>query len=309
MKSLVHRSLLVLGAFAYTACSSDGGNDPNGTGQLSLILKDNPGDIVAAVVTIDEINLQGNGGKLVLSSTPVTTDLITLAADAATLVDAAVIPAGSYSELRFVISDAYIEVDNGDGTTSIYASSPTYAGLPAGAQVDGNLQMPSMGQSGLKVKLPSGGLVVNSGSSKILAVDFDVSQSFGHKAGNSGQWVMHPVVHATDIHLTGSGAVTLALDPSVTLPIINNVQITLADFTVTFTGPDNLPRSAAFTDTDGDGIFSADLLWVAPGSYTVDIVPPAGINVFTTTPPEPATLTLLEDDVVSLAFTVTAASP
>ena len=36
-----------------------------------------------------------------------------------------------------MITGAYIAVDNGDGSTSIYASSPDYAGLPSGAVVSG----------------------------------------------------------------------------------------------------------------------------------------------------------------------------
>jgi hypothetical protein len=308
---MLTRTLAALALTTLVACGSDGtgGNAPNGSGQLSLILKDAPGDFVAAVVTIDQIYLQGNGGRTVLSSTPVTTNLLTLAADAATLVDDVTIPAGSYSELRFVISGGYIEVDEGNATTSIYASSPNYAGLPPNAVVTGDLQMPSLGTSGLKVKLPAGGLTVTSGGSKILVVDFDVSQSYGHVAGNSGKWVMHPVVHATDIQLTGSAVVTLTLDPSVTLPIINNVQLTLADFTASFTGADNVARTAAFTDPDTDGIFTADLLWVTPGDYGFDIIPPAGITVFTTTPALPTTITVASDGTASAAFTVTAASP
>jgi hypothetical protein len=308
MKSLLTRSLAAFCLGLLAACGGDSGG-PNGTGQVSLVLKDAPGDVMAAVVTIDEIYLQGSSGRTVLSSTPVTTNLITLAADAATLVDDVTIPAGSYSELRFVISGAYIEVDEGNNTSKIYASSPNYAGLPMGAVVDGPLQMPSLGTSGLKVTLPAGGLTVNSGSSKILVVDFDVSQSFGHVAGNSGMWVMHPVCHATDIQLTGSAQVTLTLDPSVTLPVINNVQITLADFTASFTGSDNVARTAAFSDPDADGIFTADLLWVTPGDYSFDIIPPAGINTFTTTPALPTTITVASDGTASAAFTVTAASP
>ena len=310
MEHILLRGLTALTLAGLVACSdSTSSNANSGTGQLSLMLKDGPGSVVAAVVTIKEIYLQGSSGRTVLSNTPVTTNLVTLAADAATLVSNVVIPAGTYSELRFVISDGYVEVDEGNSTTSIYASSPNYAGLPPNAVVTGDLQMPSLATSGLKVKLPASGLTVNSGTSKILVVDFDVSQSFGHVAGNSGKWVMHPVVHATDIRLTGSASVTLALDPSVTLPIINNVQITLADFTATFTGSDNLPRSATFTDPDNNGVFTADLLWVPPGSYTLDIVPPVGINVFTTTPAEPATITVAEDGTAAAAFTVTAASP
>ena len=141
----------------------------------------------------------------------------------------ATVPAGTYSQLRFVITDAYIEVENGDGTTNIYASSPSYAGLPSGARVAGELQMPSLAQSGLKVDLPGGSIRIE-GDQRILLVDFDVAQSFGHAAGGSGRWVMHPVVHATEFVATGTLTATLRPAQGVTLPAINNHQVTLGEF-------------------------------------------------------------------------------
>lgn len=309
MKRLI--SIARCGAFVAAAglmACSDGTGSSGGSGHLSLLLKDAPGDVVAAVVTITEINLQGEGGKTVLSSTAVTTNLLTLAADVDTLLDDIVVPAGTYSQLRFVLSGAYIEVDNGDGTTSIYASAPDYPGLPQGATVDGDLQMPSMGQSGLKVTLPGNQLVIGDGGQTILVVDFDVAQSFGHPAGNSGMWVMHPVIHGADVSLTGSAAVSLTLDPLVTLPVINAVQLTLADFSATFTGTDGVPRSAAFVDVDGDGTFTAELLHVAPGTYAVDITAPAGLTVFTTSPALPGSVNVTANGTATTAFTVTAAS-
>ncbi|MDZ4863268.1 MAG: DUF4382 domain-containing protein [Gemmatimonadota bacterium] len=304
-------SITRLGALALLAGSiacSDGTSPATGSGHLSLVLKDAPGDVVAAVVTISEINLQGNGGKTVLSSTPVTTNLLTLASDADTLLDRVVVPAGSYSQLRFVITGGYIEVDNGDGSTSIYASSPSYAGLPVGATVTGSLQMPSMGQSGLKVTLPGTRLMVADGGATILVVDFDVAQSFGHQAGGSGMWVMHPVIRGGDIALTGSAAVNLALGSTITLPIINAVQLTLGDFSATFTGSDGIPRPASFSDSDGDGVYTALLLYVAPGDFTVDITPPVGLTVFTTTPVLPVSVTVNANATTTATVTVTGAS-
>ncbi len=304
--SIVRRGAFVAAA-GLMACS-DGTGTGGGSGRLSLLLKDAPGDVVAAVVTITEINLQGGGGTTVLSNTAVTTDLLTLAADAATLLDDVVVPAGTYSQLRFVLSGAYIEVDNGDGTTSIYSSAPDYPGLPLGATVAGDLQMPSMGQSGLKVTLPGDQLVIGDGGEKILVVDFDVAQSFGHPAGNSGMWVMHPVIHGADVSVTGSAAVHLTLDPLVTLPVINAVQLTLADFSATFTGTDGVPRTAAFADLDGDANFTAELLHVAPGDYTVNITAPAGLTVFTTSPALPGSVNVTANGTATAAFVVTAAS-
>jgi len=179
---------------AIGACDSSVSNGD--TTSLSIRLKDAPGDIHAAVVTISEVNLAGNGG-VVLRSEPVTVDLLTLASTTMDLVEGAVVPAGSYSQLRFVITGGYIEVENEDGSTSIFASSPDYAGLPDAAEVAGELQMPSMGQSGLKVNMADGALELTE-DEEFLLVDFDVAQSFGHAAGNSGRWVMHPVINGTE---------------------------------------------------------------------------------------------------------------
>src|SRR5688500_16390839 len=138
------------------ACSdSPTEGNPSGQPRVTVRLTDAAGDIKAAVVTISEVNLQGDNGKVVLSDDVVTTDLIDLANSTSILVDAEPVPAGTYTELRFVITGGYIEVENADGSTSIYASSPTYERLPAGAVVTGDLQMPSLGSSGLMARFQS----------------------------------------------------------------------------------------------------------------------------------------------------------
>jgi len=48
------------------------------------------------------------------------------------------------------------------------------------------------------VVLDDGALTIV-GPQKILLVDFDVEQSFGQLAGQSGRWVMHPVVTGGEI--------------------------------------------------------------------------------------------------------------
>src|SRR5262245_29931953 len=146
-------SLAVSGMVGLAALGCSDGNGPSGNARVTIRLTDAAGEVKAAVVTISEIVLQGGAnGTVVLSSTPVTTDLVTLGNGTATLVDAATIDAGTYSELRFVITGGYVEVEGPGGQSQIYASSTDYAGLPAGATVTGNLQMPSLGSSGLKVQ-------------------------------------------------------------------------------------------------------------------------------------------------------------
>jgi hypothetical protein len=155
--------------------------------------------VLEAVVTIDQIYLQGGSsegegeteetGRINLLDAPVTVDLLTLADEWMTLVGDAEIPAGHYGQLRFVVSGAYLRVEE-EGGNRIYATSADYEGLPEGEEAGGNLQTPSFLNSGLKVSF-QGGLIVEGETA--LLVDFDVAESFGKQAG-SNLWVMHPVL-------------------------------------------------------------------------------------------------------------------
>lgn len=286
-----------------TIASCGGPSTAGGTPRFSVRLTDAPGNVTAAVVTIAEIDLQGSHGSTVLMNTPVTTDLTKLAGSTAELVKQAVVPPGTYAQLRFVITGAYIQVDNGDGTSSIYASSPDYAGLPSGAHVTGTLQMPSFGQSGLKVNLPASDARLTQGE-KVVLVDFNVSQSFGQAAGQSGMWVMHPVVKATDFEVTGGLTVNVTLDPSVTMPTVNGTALTLGDFNAVVTASDNSTTQVALTDA-GNGTFSAAFPFLAPGDYTLNFTAPSGVT-FTTNPTVPATVTIVSGQTATSTFTVTA---
>jgi hypothetical protein len=302
-RSLAAAATIALGGMVSLAGCSDSTAADNA--KVSVLLTDAPGDVKAAVVTISEIYLQGSG-RVVLMDTTVTTDLLTLANSTADLVKDAVVPAGSYAQLRFVITGAYIEVENDDGTTSIYATSPDYAGLPAGAQVAGTLQTPSFDESGFKVTTPDGALHL-AAEQRVLLVDFDVSRSFGHQAGGSGSWVMTPVLTATEFQTSANAEVTLNADTSVVLPTIDGAAVTLADFKAVLTAADMSTEELAFTDVDGDGTFEANFQFLAPGSYTVAIAGPAGLT-FTTDPDGAAPLNVESAGSASAAFTLTAAT-
>jgi hypothetical protein len=172
---------------------------PGGPATLTIHLTDAQGDVTAAVVTIAEVYLQGTGGRTVVRSTPYTVDLVSLATTSTVLLEGVPLAAGTYSQLRFVVTGAYLAVEGAGGATRIFASSPDYAELPTDAVVDGELQLPSYATSGLKVQLPDGGLRVPTTGTVSLLVDFDVAQSFGRVAGASERWVMHPVITATDV--------------------------------------------------------------------------------------------------------------
>lgn len=262
-------ALAALSLFVLAACGDDSSNGD--TTRLSIRLTDAPGDISAAVVTVSEIYLQGSDGRVVLRDQDTTLDLLDLADATADMVNGAVVPQGSYSQLRFVITGAYISVEEEAGQR-IYATSPDFAGLPPGTTVDGNLQTPSFSTSGVKVTLPGDQLVLDT-DQKILLVDFDVSQSFGKQAGNSGQWVMSPVIKGADITTSGGLVVNATLAGGVTAALGEwNAQVTQGASM----------EQRLLTDPELDGTFSTSFGYLLPGTYSVTLVPPTG--TFTSTP-------------------------
>jgi hypothetical protein len=267
------------------------------TGTVSVLLKDAPGNFDEAVVTISEVDLVGSGGTTVLTTKKTTADLLKLTNATVELLKDVEVPVGTYSQLRFVITGGYVLTGG-----VYYASSPTYEGLPQGVTATGMLQMPSYGQSGLKVDLPADAATVATGSHVIL-VDFDVSQSFGQDAGGSGMWAMHPVMHATNIEFTGDVDVTLTVPSNVTLPAgaILAAQVTSSDGTDV--------HKADFVAT-APGTYVADVKYLFPGTYTLTIVSDnPNVNVsFTTTPATPVTVTVTSGQATSESFTLASAA-
>jgi len=298
---------LALGVAACADTTSPATPDPEGTERsgFTLLLTDAPGDFHSAVVTISEINLHGTGGSvnLIDADAPYTVDLIDLRNEVATIVDDIELPAGQYSELRLVITGGYIEVEGDDGTTRIFASSPDYHALPAGAPVDGQLHMPSMGQSGLKVKLPEN---LDIGEAEtIVMIDFDVEESFGHEAGRSGRWIMHPVIRATDVTFAGNLLVRLQLADGVVMPELAGELLSLIDFPVTLVpvaGGDM--RTGTFSDVDADGVFEFMFKGLYPGDYRIGLEILDGLLV-TFSPDLPVVTSVLERETTTETITLT----
>ena len=297
-------------AGAVAACSSAATGNAT-SGKITVLLTDAPGDVKTAVVTISQIYLQGNGeeasGRVILRDTPITTDLLTLANSTADLVKDATVPAGTYGQHRFVITGGYVEIENPDGTTSIFSTAPNYAGLPAGATVAGSLQMPSFASSGLKVNLPGGSVRIDA-EQTILLVDFDVSRSYGKEAGISGKWVMSPVLTATDLSFSGGLKVSLSKAPELTMPSVSGAPVTLGQFKATLTKEGGSTEELALTDADNNGTFEATFKYVVAGNYTVDFVAPAGVSSFTTNPARPTAVSITSGNTGSHAAVLTAAA-
>ncbi|MBZ4420344.1 DUF4382 domain-containing protein [Myxococcus sp. RHSTA-1-4] len=304
-RNLVSSMLLAVSMLALAACGDD-------TSRVTVKLTDAPGDdFEKAVVTIEKVYLKGGGaeasGEVVLRDEPITTDLLTLANDTADLVKDAEVPQGTYRELRFVISGAYVQVKE-DGVSRVYATA-NYDGVPDGVAVDGELQMPSYSTSGLKVKFANDADVTVSSeqTQKVILVDFDVAQSFGRAAGGSGRWVMSPVIKGADLEFSSNVLVTLQTGTGVQLPVVDDVQVTLSAFTAVLVNAEGSREPLAFSDANGDGTFEANFKFLIPGTFQVEIEGPAGIS-FATTPGIPASVTATGGAQADVAFTITAAA-
>ena len=266
---------------AFAGCDSTNTGASDDTGTLRVLLTDAPGDFLAAVVTIEQVYLQAEegdddpeDGRTILSDDQVTVDLLTLQNEVLAIVENEEVPAGTYHQLRLVISGGFIEVEDEDGGSTIYASSDAYAAAQ-GVEADGRLQMPSYAQSGLKIVLPDD-LAEIADEEQIVLIDFNVAESFGQQAGNSGMWVMRPVVRTTDLAFTGTAVLTLALDDGVALPD----DVTLADFAASL-DKDGEIMEVPFTDEDEDGLYLVEFRYLPPATYPVDLIVPAGVTAET----------------------------
>ncbi len=247
-------------------CDSSLTNNPaNAT--MSVYLKDRAGDVDEVWVKVDDVVLMGDNGKVSLLAE--STDLINitdLIGAPMVLSEDQELDPGTYSEARFVLGGAALR--SGD-SWYVYGNGVE---PPDGTAATGDLQCPSCSQSGLKVKFADA-LDVAEGANGIL-LDFDVSQSFGHQAGQSGKWVMHPVIHgaqASPNEIEDGTAVatisgTVALDTDVTIPMCGNADRTLAEFVPTATATtlvdseDNPLMFSGMTEEDTDGfVFHIDV--------------------------------------------------
>lgn len=288
-------ALLTLATILPMAACDDGTSVAE-SGLMSLMLTDEEGDFTQAWVTIDSIQIIGSGGPMVLRDDPITTNLLTLSNDVMSLVEDAVVPGGTYTEIRFIIPEACIGVEQEGGGEAIYASSGFEA---CGTEIDGDLQLPSFAETGIKVGLPGGSVKVD-GDSKVVLLDFDVSQSFGQEAGGSGMWVMNPVIKADDFSLSGTITVELRAAEGVD-------PIFLADFEAEL-NTDAEPQ--AFTDDDEDGVYTVMFEFLLPDqSYDVSVGLQEGTTYdFILDPESPQSVPLGSAEQATVAFEVTSAS-
>ena len=289
-------SLLFAGLLALAGCDS---TDPSGETSLSIVLTDLPGDVSQAVVMIEDIQLVGgeNGPISLMTTGPWVGDLTDLENEFDTLVDGFAVPQGTYGQLRLIIPEACIGIETEgvtDDTDDVYVSAGATTVTCEGNEV-GDLQMPSLSQTGIKVVF-QGPLELLT-DQMIWMVDFNVEESFGKLAGGSDPWVMSPVIHGAEFTFTGTVELTVELNGT-TLP----TGVEFEDFDATLGGGTPVPLT-----TEGD-VGTATFLYVIPGNPELDLTSD-DVSSFTTDPVVPFPVELGSQEVKQVTVQITDITP
>ena len=239
------RNLYPVLALLATLTACGGGTSGSGpTSSLNVSLADAPmsrAGVVSVFITVTGVEVQpANGSAMSFPMmNPLTVDLLSLQkGNVASLVNAASVPAGSYSWIRLDLDTSagknYALVCS-DGTTS--CASPS--NIP--------LMIPSGAETGLKIvrgfTMPVNGAIH-------LVVDFNVDSSIV-PIPNSSSWHMKPTLRVVQTDTVGSIAGT-----------ISAAALKAAKFSVTACSATNLPTvyiystQSATTNVTPDDIFT-----------------------------------------------------
>ncbi len=255
---------LALAAVVTAGCEFTQPAPPSG---VTVLLTDAPHpNVEEAWVRVDGIYLQGTGGQeWLLQDKTEWIELTELAGETtATLVEGVEIAPGTYGQMRFMVTEAYLV--SKDGRT--YATSQ--ATLPDGVTADGVLLTPSFEQTGIKVSMPNGGVTVDGEEGTVIVVDYDVARSFGQRAGASGQWVMRPALRATEFAISGNIRGTVSLDDEVEFPadeMCGGYTIDLSSFVPTATQGETTASGGVEAEVNEDGSYL--IAFVHPGPFTM----------------------------------------
>ena len=225
-------------AAVLAACGGGGGGGGGGStdGTLRVALTDAPSCGYDHVfVTVEKVRVHQSSGAAdadagwseVVVSPPRKIDLRTLENGVLEELGSTPLPQGQYSQIRLVLAS-----NTGTGTSSLANSvQPTGGTLTA-------LSTPSAQQSGLKLQAH---FDVAAGQTTDVLLDFDACKSVV-KAGNSGQYILKPVVSVVPRAVSGiQGYVTTTLSLSSTTVAAQQNGVTVRSTVPDSAGKFNIP--------------------------------------------------------------------
>jgi len=266
-----------LGFAAILAACGGGGGGAAGEGTLRVALTDAPScGFDHVYVTIEKVSVnqsatasETEGGWTDLTLSPARRlDLLDLTNGVLEELGSVPLAAGHYSQIRLVLAS-----NTGTGTTSVANSVQSTGGTLTA------LTTPSGQQSGLKLQA---NFDVAAGQMADVVLDFDACKSVV-KAGNSGQYILKPVI---------------SVIPRIVSGIQGYVTTTLSLSSTTVSAQQNgvVVRSTA---PDATGKFSIPFL--ATGTYTLVIVSDGHATAVVTGVPAGTTTTVVSGTATAIA--------
>ncbi|NNU43317.1 DUF4382 domain-containing protein [Ramlibacter montanisoli] len=257
------------------ACGGGGGGGSPATGTVRMSMIDAQCGYRNVFVNVREVRIQrsptagdNDGGWITIPvpGGPKRVDLLTLTNGTLLDLGGATVQAGTYEQLRLVLEDTGNEVVLNTGVAQ-------------------PLKTPSAQQSGLKIKAP---YTVAPNTTSDFLLDFDACKSIV-VAGNSGQWILKPVVRLTP-KFTGAiegfvGTGTLGTNTSVSA---------------------QLPTGEIYRTAIVDGTGKFVLPYLESGTYTVVITSDARQTTVVTSVPVGTTTTTLNTSASALPLATSA---
>ncbi len=186
---IIHSILVTLiGTLLLISCKTS--NDTE-FGTLRVLLTDAPGNYEAVYVDIREVRIHkssnadgGDSGWITINTQPMIVDLLELTNGKYEILGEVDLEPGRYTQLRLILGDQNDIVINGTAH---------------------KLTTPSAQESGLKLNL---NVDIEGGEMYTLLLDFDASRSIV-KAGQSGKYLLKPVINTAWLELSGAIAGTV----------------------------------------------------------------------------------------------------
>ncbi|MES2948004.1 MAG: DUF4382 domain-containing protein [Pseudomonadota bacterium] len=249
-KTLRWNALAVLSAVALTACGGGGGStsvttSAGSNGSLRMALTDAPACGYDAVnVTVQKVRVHqsssaadADSGWSEITLTPARRiDLLSLTNGVLSELGQTPLPTGRYTQLRLVLAD--------NTAASPFANSV----VPTSTKTEVALKTPSGQQSGVKANI---GIDIAANQMADFVLDFDACKSVV-AAGNSGQYLLKPVVSVIPRYTSGASGF---VDPAAAAGTNLSVSLQQNGVLIKTTVPDSTGKFL--------------LQPVAPGSYTL----------------------------------------
>lgn len=260
MNGMRYALLALCGILIMISC--DLAND-NTQASMQVFLTDAPANYESVVIDIEEIRVHKNqnagddeDGWRTIRNEPLQVDLLNLTNGNMQFMGETDLETGTYNQMRLILGNQNLLVMN-DGQT-----------VP--------LTTPSAQESGLKLDIDT---EVESGINYILLLDFDASRSIV-EAGNSGQYLLQPVIRA--VNLTGTGTINGTIEPADAMPWVYAIadSDTIAgtkatdqgDFMMIGLPPDNYQVSMEPTNTEYNMTVISDVEVTAPDTTRLNTI-------------------------------------